>query len=129
MHGEGRVIEALSRLRVMGCCILMDDFGTGHSSLSCLHRYPIDVLKIDRAFVDTMNSNRDYAAVVHAIVMLAHNLNVRVVAEGVETQQQVAQLQALNCDYAQGYLFSRPVPGEQATAILAAGGCLARAAA
>lgn len=129
MHGDGRVIETLSRLRVMGCRILMDDFGTGHSSLSCLHRFPIDVLKIDRAFVETMNNNRDYAAVVQAIVALAHNLRVRVVAEGVETAQQVAQLQALDCDYAQGYLFSRPVAAEQASAIIASGGCWARAAA
>lgn len=129
MHGETRVIEALNRLRAMGCRILMDDFGTGHSSLSCLHRFPIDVLKIDRAFVDTMGNNRDYAAVVQAIVALAHNLRVRVVAEGVETLHQVAQLQALDCDFAQGYLFSKPVPANDATTILAAGGCWARKAA
>lgn len=129
MHGETRVIDALARLRAMGCRILMDDFGTGHSSLSCLHRFPIDVLKIDRAFVDTMGNNRDYAAVVQAIVALAHNLRVRVVAEGVETLNQVAQLQALECDFAQGYLFSKPVSGIDATTILAAGGCWARQAA
>lgn len=129
MHGEANVIEALSRLRRLGSRILMDDFGTGHSSLSCLHRFPIDVLKIDRAFVDTMSNNRDYAAVVQAIVGLAHNLRVRVVAEGVETAHQLAQLQSLDCDFAQGYLFSRPLPPAQASDVLRSGGCWARAAA
>jgi EAL domain-containing protein (putative c-di-GMP-specific phosphodiesterase class I) len=99
----------------------MDDFGTGHSSLSCLHRFPIDVLKIDRAFADTLGSSRDYAAVVQAIVTLAHNLNVRVVAEGVETPQHMVQLQALDCDFAQGYHFSKPIPAALALSLISDG--------
>ncbi|MEZ6076634.1 MAG: EAL domain-containing protein [Pirellulaceae bacterium] len=88
----------------------MDDFGTGHSSLSCLHRFPIDVLKIDRSFVSTMESNDDYESIIHAIITLAHNLNTTVVAEGIETQWQLSRLRDLDCDLGQGYFFSEPKP-------------------
>ncbi len=96
----------------------MDDFGTGHSSLSCLHRFPIDVMKIDRAFVMNTDENREYAAVIHAIITLAHTLRMTVVGEGVESAGQVAQLQALDCDDAQGFYFSRPVSAPKAEAYL-----------
>ncbi len=119
----------LSQLRSLGCRVMMDDFGTGHSSLSCLHRLPIDVLKIDRSFVMTAQTNRDYAAVVHAIISIAHNLNARVVAEGVETAEQLAQLQSLDCDLGQGYYFSMPVPAAAITQLLEKNGTFARAAA
>ncbi|MFZ4574465.1 MAG: EAL domain-containing protein [Phycisphaerales bacterium] len=121
MGATATIVRTLDRLRQLGCRIMMDDFGTGHSSLSCLHRFPIDVLKIDRAFADTLGSSRDYAAVVQAIVTLAHNLNVRVVAEGVETAQHMVQLQALDCDFAQGYHFSKPIPAALAIALIADG--------
>ena len=108
----------LQRLRACGVFLCLDDFGTGHSSLSCLHEFSIDVLKIDRAFLDNMKENREYAAVTQAIVTLAQNLGMDVVAEGVETPEQVAQLQALETDYAQGYYFARPLRPEDATVFL-----------
>lgn len=111
----------LTDLRSRGFKIMMDDFGTGYSSLSCLHRFPIDVLKIDRAFVQTQQKNRDYAAVIHSIITLAHNLGAVVVAEGIETPEHLAQLQSLECDLAQGFLFSRPVPAAEIETMLRAG--------
>ena len=108
----------LQRLRTCGVFLCIDDFGTGHSSLSCLHDFAIDVLKIDRAFLDNMRDNREYAAVTHAIITLAQNLGMDVVAEGVETPEQVAQLQALEADYAQGYHFARPLSVEDAVTFL-----------
>ncbi len=103
----------LNRLKEAGFAIAMDDFGTGYSSLSVLHRFPIDELKIDRAFINNMAGRTDYAAVLHAITSLAENLGIAVIAEGIETPEQLAQLQALGCGLAQGYLFSRPIPAEQ----------------
>ena len=108
----------LQRIRTCGVYLCIDDFGTGHSSLSCLHEFSIDVLKIDRSFLINMKENRAYAAVTQAIVTLAQNLGMDVVAEGVETPQQVAQLQALEADYAQGYYFAKPLPPEEAAAFL-----------
>ncbi len=104
----------LQELRALNVQLCLDDFGTGHSSLSCLHKFPVDVIKIDREFLMNMDENRQYAAVTHAIVTLAHNLGMDVVAEGVETLGQLAQLQALECDYAQGYYFSRAMSREAA---------------
>ena len=118
----------LERLRACGVFLCIDDFGTGHSSLSCLHEFPIEVLKIDRAFLDNMKENREYAAVTQAIVTLAQNLGMDVVAEGVETPEQVAQLQALETDYAQGYYFARPLSPEDAAAFLQTQGPLAKSA-
>ena len=118
----------LQRLRACGVFLCIDDFGTGHSSLSCLHEFAIDVLKIDRAFLDNMREERQYAAVTHAIVTLAQNLGMDVVAEGVETPEQVAQLQALDADYAQGYHFARPLSVEDAVTFLQNEGPLAKSA-
>ncbi|HEY2589022.1 MAG TPA: EAL domain-containing protein [Tepidisphaeraceae bacterium] len=102
-------LRVLAALKNLGVQLSMDDFGTGYSSLSCLHKFPIDVLKVDRTFISSQEGRRDTAAVVQAIVALAHNLNMKVVAEGVEKPEQIAFLQALECDSAQGYLFSPPV--------------------
>lgn len=99
----------LRRLRELGFKIDMDDFGTGYSSLSCLQEFPIDVLKIDRSFIKNLNRGRDYAALVHAISTLAGNLGIKVVAEGVETAEQLSMLQALECHFAQGYYFAGPM--------------------
>jgi len=121
MKSEGEAIKALARLRKNGTLVMLDDFGTGYSSLSCLHRFPIDVLKIDRSFVETMRHNSDYAAVVNAVVALAHNLRVKVIAEGVESTHHMVQLQALGCDLAQGFLFARPATASRATAMIAEG--------
>jgi diguanylate cyclase (GGDEF)-like protein len=99
----------LATLRALGVRLHMDDFGTGYSSLNCLHSLPMDVLKIDRSFVHNVSLRRDYAAVINAIVALAHNLNMKVIAEGVETADQAAMLCALECDEAQGYFFAKPM--------------------
>jgi EAL domain-containing protein (putative c-di-GMP-specific phosphodiesterase class I) len=106
----------LERIRQLGIKLSMDDFGTGYSSLSCLHKFPLDELKVDRAFVQDISNRRDVAAVVHAVVELAHHLGIKVVAEGLETPEQVAFLQGLDCDYGQGYLFAKPLPAPAAEA-------------
>jgi EAL domain-containing protein (putative c-di-GMP-specific phosphodiesterase class I) len=106
--------QVLLKLKDLGVGLYMDDFGTGYSSLSCLHRLPLDGLKIDQSFMRGASGRRDSIAVLHAIVGLARNLGMRVVAEGVELGEQVALLQALECDYVQGYYFSRPLPPESA---------------
>ena len=109
MENSTAIADVLSRLKKLGVNLHMDDFGTGYSSLSCLHTYPLDVLKVDRSFLDTMADNRDYAAVIYTIMALAHNLNMQVTAEGVETAEQVALLQALECDFVQGHYFAHPL--------------------
>jgi diguanylate cyclase (GGDEF)-like protein/PAS domain S-box-containing protein len=114
---EGAV-RILGELRGLGVRLLLDDFGSGYSSLNCLHRFHLDGIKIDRAFIGLMGEQRNYAAVVHAIVMLAHNLGLELIAEGIETADQVAMLQALRCDKTQGYYFSPPLPAEEAEAFI-----------
>jgi EAL domain-containing protein (putative c-di-GMP-specific phosphodiesterase class I) len=96
----------------------MDDFGTGYSSLSCLRNLPIDVLKIDRSFLVDVVTRNDASALINSIVTLAHDLGISVVAEGLETPDQVACLQVLNCDNAQGYFFGKPMPAELAVQFL-----------
>ena len=96
----------------------MDDFGTGYSALSCLHRFPLTGLKIDRTFIKNMSEHRDYAAVVHAIVTLARNLGIVLIAEGIESPDQLTLLQSLDCDQAQGYLFDRPSDPQDAEAFI-----------
>jgi len=107
-------IPALQQLRKIGVRLHMDDFGTGYSSLSCLHRFPLNGLKIDRSFIKSMSERRDYAAIVAAIVALARNLGITLVAEGLETSDQVVMLQAMDCDAGQGFFFSRPLIPEDA---------------
>lgn len=107
------ITEKLKFLIDMGIGVAMDDFGTGESSLTMLHQFPISTLKIDRAFVSNLSTQRGYSAIVHAIIVLAKNMGMDIVAEGVETAEQLAQLQSLECDKAQGYLFSKPIPPNQ----------------
>src|ERR1041385_5258106 len=111
--GDGEfAAEMLNRLKSMGINISIDDFGTGFSSLASLKRLPIDVLKIDQSFVREATSDPDDAALVMAIITLAHNLRLRVVAEGVETEDQLRFLQLLRCDEIQGDFFSKPLSAE-----------------
>ncbi len=112
-------IDVLTRLKAMGVTISIDDFGTGFSSLSYLKRLPIDALKIDQSFVRDVTTDPDDAALVMAIVTLAHNLRLQVVAEGVETEEQLRFLNLLRCDEVQGYLFSKPLPAEGLEQVLA----------
>ncbi|MHC4827859.1 MAG: putative bifunctional diguanylate cyclase/phosphodiesterase, partial [Planctomycetota bacterium] len=128
MDSPERTTALLHRLKDLGVGLCMDDFGTGHSSLSLLHRFPIDVLKIDRTFVLNTDGNREYAAVIHAIITLAHTLNMKVVGEGVETTGQLAQLQALECDRAQGNYFSESMSVAAAEAYMQGPRGLARSA-
>ncbi len=113
------IVRGLARLKELGVDLMMDDFGTGYSSLSRLHEFPIDAVKIDRSFIDSMTNNRQFSAIVHAIISLADNLDMKVIAEGVETEDQVAQLVAMECNMAQGYFFAHPMPPEEATGYLA----------
>jgi EAL domain-containing protein (putative c-di-GMP-specific phosphodiesterase class I) len=105
-------IESLQAIRDTGVEIAIDDFGTGFSSLSSLHKLPLDTLKIDRSFVADMNATPEGLALVSTIIKLARSLKLKVVAEGVETEEQSRLLRLLNCDEMQGYLFSKPVPSE-----------------
>ena len=109
--------EMLSRLKSMGINISIDDFGTGFSSLASLKRLPIDALKIDQSFVMEATSDPDDAALVMAIITLAHNLRLKVIAEGVETEDQLRFLQLLRCDEIQGYFFSKPLPADKLTSV------------
>lgn len=111
-------VQMLDRLRERGVRIYIDDFGTGYASLSYLHRFAIDGLKIDKSFVSEISGPSPQTAIVASIVGLAHNLGVGVVAEGVEDEAQAEVLRRLACSEGQGYLFSRPVPAEQATTLI-----------
>ena len=108
----------LQTLRQRGVHVAIDDFGTGYSSLSYLHQFPVDALKIDQSFIRQIGTDSDNMAIVTAVIGMARDLNLRVIAEGVETPEEVAFLQAHQCDEAQGYYFSPPVPPEQFAKLL-----------
>ena len=120
MKNPNLAARALGELKEMGVSISIDDFGTGYSSLSCLNRLPIDKLKIDRSFIRDTTTDPDAAALVMAIITLAHNLRLKVLAEGVETEEQMKFLHLLKCDLAQGYLFSTPLPADAMRELLLA---------
>ncbi len=112
MADADRSAMVLSELKALGVRLDIDDFGTGYSSLSRLQRFPVDTLKIDRSFISRMDTDVETREIVRIIVMLAHGLRLKVVAEGVETQAQADMLKDLGCELAQGYLYSRPVPSD-----------------
>lgn len=118
MKNPAAVASTLGELKAMGIKISIDDFGTGYSSLGYLKRLPIDVLKIDQSFVRDLTTDPDDAAVVMAIITLAHNLGLGVIAEGVETEEQLGLLRLLKCDGGQGYLFGRPMPADDFHSLL-----------
>jgi diguanylate cyclase (GGDEF)-like protein/PAS domain S-box-containing protein len=121
MENFETAIEMLNQLRTLGLELSIDDFGTGYSSLSYLHRFPISTLKIDRSFVSRMSDNNENAEIVRTIMMLARSLKMDVVAEGVETTDQLTQLAMLECEYGQGYYFSKPLDVAGAARLLADG--------
>ena len=120
MKNAGLAVSTLAELRKLGIRISIDDFGTGYSSLGYLKYLPIDILKIDRSFISDVTTNQDDAALVTTIITLAHNLRLGVVAEGVETEEQLRFLEGLKCDEWQGYLYSRPVPFDSFSELLTA---------
>jgi len=113
--------ETLVELKALGLRLVLDDFGTGYSSLSYLTRLPLDALKVDRSFVDGLGTESRDTAVTEAIVAMSRALSLRVVGEGAETEQQVAELARLGCDLVQGFYFSQPVPAEEITRMLVEG--------
>jgi diguanylate cyclase (GGDEF)-like protein/PAS domain S-box-containing protein len=119
-HGDVPV-DTLQALNAMGVRLTIDDFGTGYSSLAYLKRFPIQTLKIDRSFIKDLTVDTDDAAIVSAVIALARGLGLKVVAEGVETPEQLRFLRAKRCDAIQGYVFSRPQPAEDITALLKEG--------
>jgi EAL domain-containing protein (putative c-di-GMP-specific phosphodiesterase class I) len=110
-------IRTLGRLRDLGVRLVLDDFGTGYSSLSYLKHLPLDTIKIDRTFVAGLDSDTD-RSIVEAVVALARGLHIGVVAEGIETEAQFQLLREIGCDVGQGYLFSRPLPADEAAGLL-----------
>lgn len=118
MQDAEAAMNRLSQLKALGIHLSIDDFGTGFSSLSRLRRFPVDALKIDRVFISSMTEDRDSFEIVRVTIALAHSMDLEVIAEGTETVTQVAELKALGCEMAQGFLYSRPVSAEQAFELL-----------
>ncbi|MGH9282694.1 MAG: EAL domain-containing protein, partial [Acidimicrobiales bacterium] len=120
MDDVDAAVDILGELKRLGLTISIDDFGTGYSSLAYLRRLPLDEVKIDRSFVDGLATDPEDTAIVAAVISLAHALDRDVVAEGVETEEQLQKLRALGCELAQGYLLARPMPPAAVTDLLAA---------
>ena len=125
MENAGSAVDKLRKLKALGCTLSIDDFGTGYSSMSSLQQYPLNNLKIDISFVRRLDTSPEGLEIVKAIISLAHSLQLQVVAEGVERPEQQMILTVLQCEYAQGYLFSKPLPAQQAWEYIQAcdGGC------
>ncbi|MES9964605.1 MAG: EAL domain-containing protein [Candidatus Sedimenticola sp. 20ELBAFRAG] len=118
MENSGAAKQLLPRLKELGIQLYMDDFGTGYSSLSYLHNFPLDVLKIDRSFINRMDQGSRYLKLVSTIISLARNFDMHIIAEGVETPEQADTLRGLGCNYGQGYHFARPLTEEQVQELL-----------
>lgn len=121
MHNTDHTITILQVVAGLGVHLSIDDFGTGYSSLSYLKRFPIDTFKIDRSFIRDIPHDADVAAIASAIIAMAHALDIRVIAEGVETEEQLAFLSVRRCHGVQGLFFSKPVPAKDVPALLLPG--------
>jgi EAL domain-containing protein (putative c-di-GMP-specific phosphodiesterase class I) len=118
MNNADEFVSTLKKLKDVGIKIAIDDFGTGYSSLNYLKRMPVDRLKVDQSFVRDIDKDPESATIVEAIINLGHSLKLKVIAEGVETAQQLEFLRNRGCEEFQGYHFSRPIPVDQFTALL-----------
>jgi PAS domain S-box-containing protein len=118
MGNADRALDVLSELKGLGVCLSIDDFGIGYSSLSRLPKFPVDALKIDRVFISDMHRDRSSFEIVRLIIMLAHSVGLKVVAEGTETEEQIWELKQLGCEMAQGYLYSPPTDARSASQLL-----------
>ena len=114
-------ISSLHALNELGVRLVLDDFGTGYSSLAYLNRFPFHALKIDRSFVDALGIEQEATAIVEAIIGMARGLSLEVIAEGVESEVQLSELQRLGCDYAQGHLFHAAMPEREVSRLIAEG--------
>ena len=121
MNNAASTERVLQELRMMGVFLTVDDFGTGYSSLSYLRQFPIHVLKIDQSFIHQITADPDDSMIVSAIINMGKSLKYRVIAEGIETQEQKVYLRTQQCAEGQGYLFSRPVAAEQFASLLQRG--------
>jgi EAL domain-containing protein (putative c-di-GMP-specific phosphodiesterase class I) len=119
MNKVESTITMLKQLQEIGVETSIDDFGTGYSSLSYLPRFPIATLKVDRSFVNSISENNENLEIVRTIVMLAHNLRMKVIAEGVESTDQITHLRRMKCEFAQGFFFSPPLSSAEATSLVA----------
>src|SRR5690606_672226 len=113
MKDSEEVVTKLTKLKNLGFKISIDDFGTGYSSLSYLNRFPLNYLKIDSSFIKHIVSLKDKQAIVDSIILMAHRLHIKVVAEGVETKDQMKLLKEMDCDIIQGYYYSKPLPSTE----------------
>ncbi len=118
MENTDAIKIILQQLKQRKIKLIMDDFGTGFSSLSYLHSFPLNALKIDKSFVKRMQENKENMGLVPAMIGIANSMGMSAIAEGVETQEQLAQLRSLNCNFAQGYLFSKPIKQQLALELL-----------
>jgi EAL domain-containing protein (putative c-di-GMP-specific phosphodiesterase class I) len=112
MEHTNLALEAMMQLQKMGVRIHIDDFGTGYSSLSYLHNFPVNALKIDRSFIYQMTANNENQEIVRTIIALAQSLKLDVIAEGVEQDHQLSAIRGMDCNFGQGFLFSKPLPAE-----------------
>lgn len=119
MDRGNRTIQLLSQIKEQHVQLSIDDFGTGYSSLSYLHRFPVNALKIDRSFVNLIDSQGESCEIVKTIITLAHSLGMKAIAEGVETPNQLMHLRNLGCEAAQGYFFAKPLNCQMAESIIA----------
>jgi EAL domain-containing protein (putative c-di-GMP-specific phosphodiesterase class I) len=118
MEDHEYTTNVLSKLQALGVQVQIDDFGVGYSSLSYLARFPLNALKVDRTFIKLMTEDSNYLKIVQAIVMMTHGLGMGVIAEGVETEKQLTQLNALGCEYVQGYLLAVPLDSQKVKELL-----------
>ena len=112
MENPDLVIEVLNELKAIGIKIYLDDFGTGYSSLSYVNKLPVDIIKIDMSLIKNLNKDSKSILIVKSIIEMSHNLNIKVVSEGIETKEQLSILKELECDFIQGYLIGKPLPAD-----------------